>query len=168
MDKEKINEMRKAIKNNDLEYIKKVIENNNDLVDYVTFWGTWLHEAARYGLYDVAKLLIENGANVNIKGGPSKVGPITNAAFKGYKNIVELLINNGAIMDVSDSNTNPLFAAICNGHMEVVKYLVENGIDLEASYDIGSLKNVDAYECARQYGQTEIANYLKAPKENNK
>jgi ankyrin repeat protein len=167
MDKEIVKKMRQAIKNNNLMYIKSVIDNNNELVDYVTIWGTWLHDASRYGMYDVVKYLIEKGANVNVKGGNRNAGPLTNAAFKGHKDIIELLLENGAILDTSDFDVNPLFAAIYNGHIDVVKYLVENGIDLDASYDIGSLKDVDAYEYARQYGQTEIANYLKEQKENN-
>ncbi len=50
----------------------------------------------------------------------------------------------------------------------MVKFLVENGIDITASYPIGKLDNIDAYEYARQFGQTEIANYLKEKLEERK
>ena len=62
---------------------------------------------------------------------------------------------------MSEATKNPLFAAIYGGYYEVAKYLIDNGIDITAKYHIGKLENVDAYEYARQFGQTEIANYLK-------
>ena len=68
---------------------------------------------------------------------------------------------NGTYLDVSSFDRNPLFAAIYNGHIDLVRFLVENGIDLKVYYSIGELEKVDAYEYARQYGQTEIADYLK-------
>lgn len=43
----------------------------------------------------------------------------------------------------------------------MAKFLIDKGIDLTASYSIGELENVDAYEYARQFGQLEIADYIK-------
>lgn len=160
MDKELIKEMRQAIKKNELDTIKYLIEKNDGLLDVVTAFGTFLHDASTYGMYDVAKYFVECGIDINRTGGVDR-SALTRAAFKRYKNIVELLYENGAHLDVSSFEGNPLFAAIYNGHIEVVKFLVEKGIDLKACYAIGDLEKVDAYEYARQYGQTEIANYLK-------
>lgn len=162
MDKELIKEMRQAIKKNELDTIKYLINNNDGLLDIVTTFGTFLHDASMYGMYDVAKYLVECGIDINKKGGVRDSSALTIAAFKGYKNIVELLYENGTHLDVSSFDRNPLIAAIYNGHLDVVRFLVEKGIDLKAYYAIGDLEKVDAYEYARQYGQTEIANYLKA------
>lgn len=81
--------------------------------------------------------------------------------YSGHLEVVKLLVQNGAILDVSTAAKNPLFAAIYNGHFDIVKFLVEKGIDYKASYKIGSIENCDAYEYARQYGRKEIAEYLK-------
>ena len=62
---------------------------------------------------------------------------------------------------VSNAERNPLFAAVYKGHLDIVKLLVNSGIDYKATYAIGSIDKCDAYEYARQYGRTEIANYLK-------
>lgn len=161
MDKELIKEMRQAIKKNDLDTIKYLIDNNEGLLDVVTTFGTFLHDASTFGMYDVAKYFVECGIDINRKGGVGDSSALTRAAFKGYKNIVELLYENGAHLDVSSFDRNPLFAAIYNGHIDVVRFLVEKGIALKEYYAIGDLEKVDAYEYARQYGQTEIANYLK-------
>lgn len=47
------------------------------------------------------------------------------------------------------------------GHQEVVKYLVQKGIDVSIRYRGENIKNMNAYEYARELGQTEIAEYLK-------
>lgn len=161
MDKEIVEKMRQAIKKDDLVTIKRFLLDNEELLNVKTAFGTWLHDAAVYGKYDIANFFIECGLDVNIKGGVGDSGAITSAARKGYYNIVKLMYVSGAELDVSNMARNPLFAAIYNGHSDVVKFLVENGIDITAHYSIGELERVDAYEYARQYGQTEIANYLK-------
>ena len=167
MDKEIIKEMRNAIKKNDLYTIKYLIDNNDGLLDVVTIFGTFLHDASTYGKYDVVKYLVECGIDINRTGGVGDSSALTSAAFKGYMNIVELLYEKGADFDISSFYRNPLFAAIYNGHLDVARFLVEKGIDFKVHYAIGDLENVDAYEYARQYGQTEIAEYLKSKLEEN-
>ena len=160
MDKELIKNMRQAIKSNEIDTVKQLIDNNDGLLDAVTVFGTFLHDASTYGMYDIAKYLVDRGIDVNKRGGGRDSSALTSAAFKGYKNIVELLYENGANLDISSFERNPLFAAIYNGHFDVVKFLVEKGIDLNVCYAVGDFDKIDAYEYARQYGQTEIADYL--------
>ena len=54
-----------------------------------------LVEAAKKGDLSAAKRLVANGADVNakMKDGSSALGV---ASFKGYREVVELLINGGA------------------------------------------------------------------------
>lgn len=161
MDSNLIKEMRQAIKRNELDTVKQLIDNHDGLLQVVTVFGTFLNDAARFGMHDIAKYFIDCGMDVNKKVGMNDETPaLTEAAFKGHISIVELLYENGAILDVSSFPANPLFAAIYNGHFEVVRFLVEKGIELNVCYAIGDLDKVDAYEYARQYGQTEIAKYL--------
>ena len=75
--------------------------------------------------------------------------------------VVRYLIESGAELDVSLAKRNPLFGAIYGGHQEVVKYLVQKGIDVSIRYTGENIKNMNAYEYAREFGQTEIAEYLK-------
>lgn len=161
MDKEILKEMRRAIINNDIKIVKDLIDKYQGLLDEVTPCGTFLQDAVNYGQKRVAEYLIECGIDINKHAGAGNVTAITDAAFEGNLDIVELLYNHGAILDVSTFARNPLFAAIYNNHFDVVKFLVEKGIDIKASYPIGDIDNCDAYEYARQYGRTEIANYLK-------
>ena len=164
MDKEKIKQMREAIKKGDIKLVKELIQENEGLLYVDTTFGSWLHVAADCGKCDIVEYLIECGLDVNKNGGISGGNPMRSAARHGNLDIVKLLHQNGAKFDVSDATKNPLFGAICNGHYEVAKYLIDNGIDITVEYPVGKLDNVDAYEYARQFGRTDIAKYLKEKK----
>lgn len=169
MEKEKIKEMRQALKTGNLIMVKQLLRENKELLNAMTPFGTWLQVAAAHGQLECTKYLVQCGIDVNEHGkGMAEGGALKDAAFKGHLEIVKLLYEYGAKLDVSSGTRNPLFAAIYNGHFEVVKFLVENGIDITAHYPVGQLDNVDAYEYARQYGQTEIAEYLKNKLEERK
>lgn len=161
MDKEVMKSMRKAIKQGNLNLVKMLNEANEGLMDVNTVFGSWLHVASAHGQTDIVEYLINCGLDVNQNGDISGGTPVRSAAENGYLNIVELLYQNGAKFDVSEARKNPLFGAICDGHYEVAKFLIDKGIDITASYPIGTLENVDAYEYARQFGQLEIAEYIK-------
>ncbi len=156
-----IKKMRTAIKEGNLETVKQLLDEEKGLLQVETTFGSWLHVAADQGKLDIVKYLIDCGMDVNKNGGISGGSPMHSAARKGRLDIVELLYENGAIFDVTEAAKNPLFGAICNGHYDVVKFLVEKGIDIKVCYSIGQIEAVDAYEYARQFGQTQIADHLK-------
>lgn len=161
LNKESIKNIRTAIKQNDLELVKSLIEEDEELLNVDTVFGSWLHVASANGKFEIVEYFIECGLDVNKNGDISGGTPVRSAASKGYLDIIKLLHQNGAVFEVSEATKNPLFGAICNGHYEVAKYLIDNGIDITAKYAIGKLDNVDAYEYARQFGQTKIADYIK-------
>ncbi len=160
MDKEEIKLMRQAIKAGNLNIVKE-LSLNADLLNVDTVFGSWLHVSATHGKYEITEYFIQCGLDVNRNGDISGGNPVRSASENGHLDVIILLYKNGAKFDVSEARKNPLFAAICNSHYDVVKFLVDHGIDITASYSIGELDNVDAYEYARQFGQIEIANYLK-------
>ncbi len=155
------NEMRQAIKNGNLELVKNLLKKNEGLLDVMTPFGSWLHVAADFDRLEIAKYLIHSGIDVNRKGGISGGNPVRSAARHGNLEMIDLLYQNGAALDVCEATHNPLFGAICNGHYEVAKFLIDKGIDITASYSIGKMENVDAYEYARQFGQLDIAEYIR-------
>lgn len=159
--KEKAIKIYDLIKNGDLELVKEIVITDKKLLDFVTPFGTWLHVATRAGKLDMIKFLVESGMDININEGVPKSAPIAHAASEGEISIVEFLFENGAILDTSDPNRNPLFSAIYGGHLDIVKYLVLNGIDINTKYTGDTMQNMGAYEFAIERGQTEIAEYLK-------
>lgn len=161
MNKDAIKKMRQAIKYGNLSTVKNLLDNDPNLAETDTPFGTWLQVAAAHGQTDIVKYLVEYRMDINKSTGISDGGPIKSAAFKGHLDIVKLLYDNGAVLDVSEAVKNPLFAAIYNGHIDIAKYLIDKGIDLSATYHLGEIENCDALEYAQQYGQMKIYNYIK-------
>ena len=91
---------------------------------------TLLIEAAANGHLDVVKLLIENGADVNLKG-EAWYGPLHAAASKGHIEVVKILLENGADVNIFQQN-KPLHNAAMNGHIEVAEILLAHGADINA------------------------------------
>ena len=158
--KEEIKTVRQLIKSGDVESVKKMMKNNRELLDAETPYGTWLEVSADLGQIELVRYFMESGIDVNKGCGITDGGPIKCASFEGYLDIVKLLYESGAKLDVSTADKNPLLAAIYNNHVEVAKFLIDKGIDLTVTYPIGSIDNCDAHEYARQYGSTEIAKYI--------
>lgn len=158
-------EIRNAFKNNDNEKIKELVGQNEDILNMDTAFGSWLHVASDFGNIEMIEYLLNRGLDINIKGGTFEGAPINTAASAGHLDVVKLLLNKGAELDVSVAYRNPLFGAIYNGHLDIVTLLVEAGIDFTIRYTGENIKNMNAYEYAREFGQTEIANYLKEKSE---
>ena len=56
------------------------------------------------------------------------------ASVHGRRDVVELLLENGADVNMADKNQiGPLYAAAQRGSMDIVKMLVDNGANLEPS-----------------------------------
>ena len=162
MDEKSLNKsIRNAIKIGDITEVKRLIGDNPKSLHSMTPFGTWLHVAAKKGNFKIVEYLIHEGIDINIKGDVFDASPLRVAAGEGHMEIVKYLIDNGAELDVSLAKRNPLFGAIYGGHKEVAEFLVEKGIDISIKYTGENIKNMDAYEYARQFGQTEIAEYLK-------
>ncbi|SEL85351.1 protein of unknown function [Butyrivibrio sp. ob235] len=159
MDEQTNKKMRIAIQQNRVDDFKRLASENGDFLEDVTFWGNFLHYAANFGNYEIAKFLIEQGIDVNKKCGYRNSTALAPAAYYGYLDIVKLLYENGCKLYVDTFKENPLFAAIAEGHLDVVKFLVEKGIDLSPRYDIDGTK-MDACEYAGHCEKNEILGYL--------
>ncbi|XP_031636604.1 ankyrin repeat domain-containing protein 50-like [Contarinia nasturtii] len=98
---------------------------------------TPLCEAAFYGHEDVAKFLINVGADVNHQGCGLKT-PLYQAAFNGKARMVELLLNRGANIDLRNHiGWTPLFAACRFGHEAIVKKLLQYGAKVNLTDETG-------------------------------
>jgi len=83
-----------------------------------------LIEAAKFGEFEVCKLLLENGANVHEDDDLA----LQWAASNGHLEVCKLLLENGANVHAEDSGA--LQWAASNRHFEVCKLLLEHGADL--------------------------------------
>ncbi|MGG3156920.1 ankyrin repeat domain-containing protein [Priestia megaterium] len=162
MKKNSVNKaIRNAIKRGDINSVKELIGSNKEILHTMTLFGSWLHIAAKKGQMEIVEYLVHKGIDVNIKGDIFDASPLRVAAGEGHIEIVKYLIQSGAELDVSLAKRNPLFAAIYGGHKEVVEHLVGQGIDISVQYTGENIEDMDAYPYAKEFGQKEIAEYLK-------
>lgn len=162
MDKNSVNKaIRNAIKLGDINEVIQLIGDDKEILSTMTSFGTWLHVAAKKGHLEMVEYLINKGIDIDARGGTFDASALNLAAGAGHLEIVKYLIEAGAEIDGTLAKRNPLFGAIYGGHKEVVECLVEKGIDISIRYTGENIKNMNAYEYAREFGQTEIAEYLK-------
>jgi ankyrin repeat protein len=98
--------------------------------------GRWtaLIWAVRLNHTDIAKLLIESGADVNIKYGYYRWTALYWAALQGQTEVVELLLEHGADVNaaIRGQKYTALSEAVKRGYTDIVKIIVENGARIEA------------------------------------
>ncbi|KAL7809063.1 ankyrin repeat-containing domain protein [Trichoderma gracile] len=96
-----------------------------------------IHQAAQNGHVEVARRLLEAGAQVNQhkdSDDDETPSPLWLAARKGHVKVAELLIQNGADVDFSPhpSKLFPIHEAARNGDTDMVRLLIKNGADVDA------------------------------------
>lgn len=88
---------------------------------------TPLHYATLADRAKSAKVLLTHGAHPDVKDKVEGNTPLTIAAGKGYKDVAEVLLANGADVNAADKKGTPLEWAIHTGHTDVANLLRQHG-----------------------------------------
>lgn len=128
---------------------------------------TPLMTAAGKGKLEIAKFLLDSGANVNNRCIYNGMTALDTAAYAGHPEMVKLLVERGAVINWEKFDYTPLIIATEEGHEEIVEFLLESGANIN---DRGILKVYDnpkdpenSSYCEERYqGETalEIANRM--------
>ncbi|KAI9893551.1 MAG: hypothetical protein M1814_006347 [Vezdaea aestivalis] len=96
-----------------------------------------IHMASEYGLVSSIKKLLGSGEMPNLEGGRFCF-PLIAASIKNHKEIVKLLLENGADIHAKGNyGETALHEAASRGHEAIIKLLLENGADIHAKSDYG-------------------------------
>lgn len=90
-----------------------------------------IHIAARFGYKEIVKALIENGADINIKGYFGYTA-LHEACRKNNIDIVNILIKNGTDLNIKSGRHGfmPLYLACENNYEEIIDILIKSGANL--------------------------------------
>lgn len=145
--------------------IRLLVENGADVNAKVLFHREYsddpflLHSVLTYatghGLIEMAKLFLDNGADVN-PDGQDYWTPLYSALSEKHMDIVRLLIENG----VEDEDGRALIHASEHGYTDIVHLLIKEGADVNAE----NRDDMTALDLASENGHTEIVKLLKAAK----
>ena len=98
----------------------------------------WLKEAIRKNHIADVRILIKMGAEINPQTNFWLECPLLLAIHHGHKEIVELLISNGARIDTKDSDGEfPIMFAANHGKKEIVQILINHGANVDEKYEDG-------------------------------
>jgi uncharacterized protein len=115
---------------------------------------TPLMVAALFGTPEVARVLVQHGANIAATEAQFRATALHFAAFKGDAKTVEVLLaSSGVNVDAKNrSGGSPLFVAARRGHLPVVKLLIAKGADFH-------LRDKDG-KTVLSYSRGAVADYL--------
>ncbi|KAB7499268.1 Protein fem-1-like protein C [Armadillidium nasatum] len=115
--------LRAACFDGHFEIVEFLVKNSADIEVANRHGHTCLMIACYKGHYVIADFLIKIKANVNRKSVKGNTA-LHDCAESGSLNIMKLLLDNGAKMDVDSYGMTPLLAAAVTGHTHIVEYLI--------------------------------------------
>ncbi|CAN1196845.1 BRCA1-associated RING domain protein 1 [Linum perenne] len=124
-----------------------VTDDNNGSIDEPLEDGdTALHLACLYGYSSCVRVLLERGANIEVKDEDGAI-PLHDACAGGYTEIVQLLLNhaNGSeavkrmLETIDDEGDTPLHHAARGEHSEIVTLLLDSGASVTRTNSYGKI-----------------------------
>jgi len=129
-------ELLEAATEGDEDRIRRLLSQRSSKLDATSKFQsrTALHLAAQAGHGTLARILLENGADMQQRSSSGDTAFFI-AIKTGHAALVKLFLENGASVHEKSnrlSGISPLYMAIRYGHPDVVKELIKAGADLEA------------------------------------
>ena len=140
--------------------------------------NTPLHIAARNGNFELAKLLVEHGANIEARNDNTQTPyylsnrenhkakaktdgdtPLHIAAHNGKFELVKLLVEHGANIGArNDNNQTPYYLSNRQNHKEISKYLLEKKREVESQTTENISNNANCIICEEKRGGFYVLN----------
>ena len=153
-------EIHDASQRGDYDRVRELLEKNSALVDQKdSSWGrTPLHWAAHGGHFDVIRLLVKKGADVNAA--DNSGGTALHAvASRGHMEAAKYLIGEEAdINPIDASGRTPLACAVTGSHQGLVEWLVSRG----AFVPIGGEEGRRLFHAAASRGDRPLVEWMVA------
>jgi len=123
-----MNKMFDAIYGNDIKYIREHVNSKNVNTKFRN-GDTPIIVATSCHYYEMVKLLIGKGADINQHSIKSKYTPLSNASSAGLIEIVKLLLEHNCNINAQEHGFTALSDTLWGYHKNVAKVLIEAGAD---------------------------------------
>lgn len=141
-----------------LDMVKLLVSEGADVNALSTQGDSALCLVADKGDMQIARFLLENGADPNIIPVGDNDSPLNWAAYRGNLSMVILLVKHGADVNLMDSRGwRPLGLAASRGYIEVVRFLLTKGAERDLPMGSGET----ALEKAKRSGHSDIVALLR-------
>lgn len=141
----------------DLEVLNNIIFSDVNVSPHLFFNVSVLWTAASNNQFEMVKLLVEHGANVNHTTKTNSTA-LRSACYNGNLALARYLVENGADIHINkENNDTNLMVSVCHKHVHMVHYLID-----ELKYDVNACDNdgrsalYDAVNC----GSLELVEVL--------
>ena len=126
------------VNNNRINEVRVILKYFPEYINIKDFMDqTALMIATGEGSIELVRILLENGANVNIQDNDDGHTALMTASRRGYINIARMLIDAGADLEIKDeSGDTALMYATTNSHTETVRMLLDVGADVNTIDEI--------------------------------
>ncbi|KAM7542139.1 hypothetical protein Aperf_G00000018490 [Anoplocephala perfoliata] len=125
-----------AAANGHLNCVKLLLKYDSPMEEQNENGHTPLMEATSNGHIEVARCLIENGANINTHSSEFKESALTLASYKGHAEMVKFLLDAGASHEHrTDEMHTALMEAAMEGHVDVARLLLDHGANVNIPQD---------------------------------
>lgn len=144
-----------AIRSNDLAHLRQLLHSHEAANVANGLNATPLHYAALYGSPEAINVLLEAGADPNVRNS-SGATPLVLAAFDFAR--TRLLVEHGAAVNAATNQglTPLLVASAAHGNVATVRYLLDKGADLHTTTKEGE----DALMRAAGFGDVDMVELL--------
>jgi uncharacterized protein len=144
----------RAIEIGDLNEVIKDLDAGRNIESRYMDGRTILSIACTHGRIEIAKALLDRGADVDAASSHGNWSPLHYAAGMGHVDIVELLLDRRANVEaMTDKGRTPLLWACGNGQIKTALALLKRGASVEARNEFGRT----ALICACDNGRNECA-----------
>lgn len=140
----------------DIEKVKSLISRGADVNEKDEGGRTALHYACEKGHAEVARLLINQGARINVTTAMMASTPLHYAVMRGDKQTVELLLSKGADINAKNRDgSTPLFETMKSttaGSKELFELLVARGANVPALHHAAYMGDIEKVKQCLQDG----------------
>lgn len=142
-----------------IERVRELLKKDPSLVHAWSPDG-WTALHLNFNNLEMAKLLIESGADLNVNSRNTlNATPLQGAAANNWIELAKMYLAHGANVNCrSEGGGSPLHEAAGNGFLDFARMLIEHGADVNQKDDSGRTP----LEIAVQYKRDQLAEFLRA------